>query len=110
MCSSPLKGQEHCFLDPLLDESAGFDQERHIHQVFHPAVCAAPWECISMEFLGKLLFTRNHLHSRALDAGKVQPVPALDGIHWLHHCVADSRIEMESRKDSPIHSCLDRVS
>lgn len=103
MPAPSLEGKAYRFLYPLRGESAGFDQERQIHQVFDPAVCGASRERVSMELLSKLLFARNHTNPRTFDAGELEPLPAFDGLQWLHDCVADSGIQMESRKHPPVH-------
>ena len=60
MRAPSLESNAYRFLYSLRGEFPVFDKKRQIHQVFYPTVGAASWKRVGMEFLGKLLFARNH--------------------------------------------------
>jgi len=51
-----------------------FHEQRHVHQIFDPAVCLFPLACVGVKFLGELLLPRNRDVRDERDACKLPPL------------------------------------
>src|SRR5271154_3288127 len=100
----PIKGQMHRAAHPSPVKLVVCNQQSQIHQILHPGIRRASRKRISMNFLGELLFPRDHLYRWLLDSCKSEPVSALDNIERLYDYITDTRVEMEPGEDPSVHT------
>jgi len=79
-------------------------------KVFRSGVHAlASRQRIRMELFRKLLFGRNDRERRRRDAAEAKPVFPGHDIQRLQHFVPNADVDVETRKVSSVHSCLDWI-
>src|SRR5260370_3295005 len=63
-----------------------------------------------MQFLCKLLLSRNDGKRRRCYSAKSQPVSSLNNVQWLEHFVADPNIHMKACERTSVHPSFDRIA
>src|SRR5260370_28938873 len=63
-----------------------------------------------MQFLCKLLLSRNDGKRRRCYSAKSQPVSSLNNVQWLEHFVADPNIHMKACEHTSVHPSFDRIA
>ena len=63
-----------------------------------------------MQFLCKLLLSRNNGKRKRSDSAKPEPIPSLDHLNRLHHFVADPNIHTKACEHTSVHPSFDRIA
>lgn len=97
--------------EPLRIHGGRIDQQNQIDQILDPRVWPlAAWQRVGMDFLRKMLLTRNRWKPACGDSGKPQPVPWFGLLTRLALDVAHPDIQVKPREQPTIQAALHRMA